>query len=67
MSFLRSVIGIVWSSLRPEYQVTPDFIKRSTRGKYCSISDGLDGMSVCEKIGGDLLFSCQDAKLAFLS
>ena len=66
MSFLSSAgIGMVsWISPRPEYQVAPVF-KKQIRGKKVSISEGLVGMSVCAKIGLDLLCSFHSAKLTF--
>ena len=44
-------MGIEWIKRSPEYHVVPVRVYRM-RGKKCSISDGLDGMSVCENIGG---------------
>ena len=66
ISFLSSLICTVCKILKPEYHVNPDLMNLM-RGKYFASSDGLDGISVWEKIGGDGLFSCQGANPAFLS
>ena len=66
ISFHSSLMGIEWRIRSPEYQVKPALMNR-IRGKKISISDGLVGMAVWEKIGVVELFSCQGAKLALES